>query len=123
MGAVAGPLSRSVLVAGNPGGAIVGTDFPEVAETVREAIGSDRLRIDTLKIFHDGVIETRTADMFDDYLEFFLGTIGALAFGEMRARRAGRSLTVPRSVAWGLLLVVVAFGVARNLPGLDALRP
>ena len=31
--------------------------------------GSDRLRIDTLKIFHDGVIETRTADMFDDYLD------------------------------------------------------
>jgi len=31
--------------------------------------GSDRLRIDTLKIFHDGVIETRTADMFEDYLD------------------------------------------------------
>ena len=31
--------------------------------------GSERVRIDTLKIFHDGVIETRTADMFDDYLD------------------------------------------------------
>jgi len=31
--------------------------------------GSERVRIDTLKIFNDGVIETRTADMFDDYLD------------------------------------------------------
>ena len=38
-------------------------------KTLNKKYGSDRLRIDTLKIFHDGVIETRTADMFDDYLD------------------------------------------------------
>tara|TARA_B110000467_G_C18300368_1_gene470936 strand:- start:347 stop:1726 length:1380 start_codon:yes stop_codon:yes gene_type:complete len=38
-------------------------------KTLNRNYGSDRLRIDTLKIFHDGVIETRTADMFDDYLD------------------------------------------------------
>ncbi|MBJ89229.1 MAG: amidohydrolase [Woeseia sp.] len=38
-------------------------------KALNEKYGSDRLRIDTLKIFHDGVIETRTADMFDDYLD------------------------------------------------------
>ena len=36
---------------------------------LNEKYAGDRLRIDTLKIFHDGVIETRTADMFDDYLD------------------------------------------------------
>ena len=41
----------------------------EQVKTLNEKYGSDRLRIDTLKIFHDGVIETRTADMFDDYLD------------------------------------------------------
>lgn len=45
VGALAGPLASSVLVDGNPGGAIVGTDFPEVAAAVRQAIGNERLRI------------------------------------------------------------------------------
>lgn len=47
-------------------------DYESAIEQVKELnakYGSDRLRIDTLKIFHDGVIETRTADMFDDYLD------------------------------------------------------
>jgi hypothetical protein len=44
------------------------TAIDQVKE-LNEKYGSDRLRIDTLKIFHDGVIETRTADMFDDYLD------------------------------------------------------
>ena len=47
-------------------------DYETAIDQVKELngkYGSDRLRIDTLKIFHDGVIETRTADMFDDYLD------------------------------------------------------
>jgi predicted amidohydrolase YtcJ len=36
---------------------------------MRQTYGSDRVRIDTLKVFLDGVIETRTADMSDDYLD------------------------------------------------------
>jgi len=47
-------------------------DYETAIDQVKEMnakYGSDRLRIDTLKIFHDGVIETRTADMFDDYLD------------------------------------------------------
>ena len=36
---------------------------------MRKAYGSDRVRIDTLKVFLDGVIETRTADMSEDYLD------------------------------------------------------
>ncbi len=34
---------------------------------MQKAYGSDRVRIDTLKVFLDGVIETRTADMSEDY--------------------------------------------------------
>ena len=47
-------------------------EYPTAIESVKRLnskYGTDRLRIDTLKIFHDGVIETRTADMFDDYLD------------------------------------------------------
>lgn len=50
----------------------VPSDYDTAIDQVKEMnakYGSDRLRIDTLKIFHDGVIETRTADMFDDYLD------------------------------------------------------
>ena len=50
-------------------------------KALNEKYGSDRLRIDTLKIFHDGVIETRTADMFDDYLDT-PGNSGASLFSE-----------------------------------------
>ena len=41
----------------------------QTVKTLSDKYSTDRLRIDTLKIFHDGVIETRTADMFDDYLD------------------------------------------------------
>jgi predicted amidohydrolase YtcJ len=47
-------------------------DLPNaVAELkrMRKAYGSERVRIDTLKVFLDGVIETRTADMTEDYLD------------------------------------------------------
>jgi predicted amidohydrolase YtcJ len=50
---------------------------------LNQKYGSDRLRIDTLKIFHDGVIETRTADMFDDYLDT-PGNSGASLFSEQQ---------------------------------------
>ncbi|MEE9230822.1 MAG: amidohydrolase family protein [Acidobacteriota bacterium] len=36
---------------------------------MRRAYGSDRVRIETLKVFLDGVIETRTADMSESYLD------------------------------------------------------
>ena len=61
-------------------------DYDTAVEQVLELnrkYGSDRLRIDTLKIFHDGVIETRTADMFDDYLDT-PGNSGASLFSEQQ---------------------------------------
>jgi hypothetical protein len=47
-------------------------DLPQAIATMKrmqKAYGSDRVRIDTLKVFLDGVIETRTADMSKDYLD------------------------------------------------------
>jgi hypothetical protein len=38
-------------------------------------------------------------------------------------RRAPRSTSLPPWAIWALLAVVVAFGVLRNLPGLDWLSP
>lgn len=45
VGVLAGPLSRGVLHEGNPGGAIVGSDYPEVIDAVREVLGGPKLRI------------------------------------------------------------------------------
>jgi hypothetical protein len=47
-------------------------DLPNAVANLKrmqKAYGSDRVRIDTLKVFLDGVIETRTADMSKDYLD------------------------------------------------------
>lgn len=46
LGALAGPLVADALAEDRPGGAIVGTAFPEVAKMVREAIAGKTLRID-----------------------------------------------------------------------------
>jgi predicted amidohydrolase YtcJ len=36
---------------------------------MRQKYGSDRMRVDTLKVFLDGVLETRTADLAEPYLD------------------------------------------------------
>ncbi len=45
LGALAGPLVADALAEGRPGGAILGTRFPEVTEMVREALGGSELRV------------------------------------------------------------------------------
>lgn len=45
VGALAGPLDAEALIDSQPTGAIVGSRFPEVANAVREALGSPSLRI------------------------------------------------------------------------------
>jgi len=45
VGCLAGPLSPRVLTEGAPGGGIVGTQFPEVADAVREAIAGVTMRL------------------------------------------------------------------------------
>lgn len=41
----------------------------ESLKKLAEKFNSDRIKIDTLKIFYDGVLETRTAALADDYLD------------------------------------------------------
>ncbi|MBX7192567.1 MAG: NAD(P)-binding domain-containing protein [Sandaracinaceae bacterium] len=45
IGCLAGPISVASLADGEPGGGIVGTEFPEVADAVRDAIGGPSLRL------------------------------------------------------------------------------
>jgi glycerol-3-phosphate dehydrogenase (NAD(P)+) len=45
VGALAGPLSAQALERGAPGGAIVGTQFPEIGDAVRQSIGGLALRV------------------------------------------------------------------------------
>ena len=45
VGALAGPLVAQALAEGQPGGGVIGTRFPEVAEAVRRAIAGPTLRI------------------------------------------------------------------------------
>ena len=45
VGCLAGPISAKSIAEGVPGGGIVGTGFPEVAEAVREAISGPTLRL------------------------------------------------------------------------------
>jgi glycerol-3-phosphate dehydrogenase (NAD(P)+) len=45
VGALAGPLVAKNLAGGHPGGAIIGSAFPEVIEAVTDAIGGPRLRV------------------------------------------------------------------------------
>jgi glycerol-3-phosphate dehydrogenase (NAD(P)+) len=45
VGALAGPLVAEALIEGTPSGVIVGTNFPEVGDAVREAIAGPQLRL------------------------------------------------------------------------------
>lgn len=45
VGALAGPVSADLLDAGTPGAGVVGSEFPEVVDAVRAAIGGPTLRI------------------------------------------------------------------------------
>ncbi len=77
VGALAGPLGNAVLVDGNPGGAIVGTDFPEVAEAVRLAIGSERLRVYET----DDRVGVEVGSALTGMLLFALGYAQGIGFG------------------------------------------
>ncbi|MCA9697149.1 MAG: NAD(P)-binding domain-containing protein [Myxococcales bacterium] len=45
IGALAGPISAELLIKATPGAGVVGSEFPEVVDAVRGAIGSPTLRI------------------------------------------------------------------------------
>lgn len=77
VGALAGPLVAKTLAEGQPGGGIIGSLFPEVAEAVAEALMGPRLRI------------YRTDDVIGVELANALGGIVALAMGYALAMKLG----------------------------------
>lgn len=65
------------------------SQLPKAIETLKRlgaAYNSDRVRIDTLKVFFDGVVETRTAHMLQDYSDT-PGNRGGALFGEAAMRQ------------------------------------
>jgi glycerol-3-phosphate dehydrogenase (NAD(P)+) len=77
VGALAGPLVSRTLAEGEPGGAVVGSLFPEVAHAVRDAIGGRSLRIyDT-----QDVIGVEMASAFVGLVALALGYAKGAGFG------------------------------------------
>lgn len=77
VGALAGPLVADSLVEGEPGGGIVGSLFPEVANAVREAIGGPRLRIYNT----DDVLGVEMASAFVGLIALTIGYAQGNGFG------------------------------------------
>ena len=77
VGALAGPLVAEALAKGTPGGGIVGSLFPEVAEAVRDAIGGPSLKIYST----DDVIGVELASALVGLLALALGYAQGLGIG------------------------------------------
>jgi glycerol-3-phosphate dehydrogenase (NAD(P)+) len=77
VGALAGPLVADALAKGTPGGGIVGSLFPEVAEMVREAIAGPALKI----YGTDDVVGVELASALVGLLALALGYAQGLGIG------------------------------------------
>jgi glycerol-3-phosphate dehydrogenase (NAD(P)+) len=77
VGVLAGPLVATALAQGQPGGGIVGSLFPEVADAVREAIGGPRLRIYAT----EDVVGVEVASAFVGLIALALGYAKHAGFG------------------------------------------
>jgi glycerol-3-phosphate dehydrogenase (NAD(P)+) len=120
VGALAGPITTEILSSATPGAGVVGSEFPEVIEAVREAIGGPTLRIYN----SDDLRGVELAAALTGLLLFTIGfatrvgfgpaTIGALATrGVAEVARIGRALgarvdTFAGLACFGDLLAAVA---------------
>jgi glycerol-3-phosphate dehydrogenase (NAD(P)+) len=77
VGALAGPLVANALASGQPGGGIVGSLFPEVADAVCDAIAGKRLRIYRT----DDVVGVEVASAMVGLMALALGYAQGLGFG------------------------------------------
>ncbi len=77
IGCLAGPVSAACLAEGHPGGGIVGTEFPEVADAVREAIAGPTLRLYQT----EDLVGTETSSALVGLLALALGYALELGFG------------------------------------------
>lgn len=77
VGVLAGPLVARSLTEGQPGGGLVGTLFPEVADAVRDAIGGPTLRI----YGTDDVVGAEVGSAFVGLIAVALGYARETGFG------------------------------------------
>jgi len=109
VGALAGPLVARGLVEGEPGGGIVGTLFPEVADAVRGALGGPTLRIyDT-----DDVIGVEVVSAFVSLITLAMGYAKAGGFGP-----GTLSVLATRGMAEATRVVIARGGSERTPAGL-----
>lgn len=120
VGALAGPITAEILSSATPGAGVVGSEFPEVAEAMRAAIGGPTLRI----YDSDDLRGVELAAALTGLLLFTIGfatrvgfgpaTIGALATrGVAEVARIGKALgarvdTFAGLACFGDLLAAVA---------------
>lgn len=77
IGCLAGPISAATLADGVPGGGIIGTEFPEVVDAVREAIAGPALRL-----YHtDDLVGCETGSALVGLLALALGYALEMDFG------------------------------------------
>lgn len=109
VGALAGPLVARGLAEGEPGGGIVGTLFPEVADAVRGALGGPTLRIyDT-----DDVVGVELASAFVSLITLAMGYAKAAGFGP-----GTLSVLATRGMAEATRVTVARGGSERTIAGL-----
>lgn len=124
VGVLAGPLVAGALAEGRPGGAVVGTRYPEIAAAVRSAIAGAQLRVyDT-----DDVVGVEVASACVGVLSLALGCGDALGVGPAalatiatrgmaEAARLGDAFGARRATFGGLAgmgdLIAVVAGDAR----------
>ncbi len=109
VGALAGPLVARGLTDGEPGGGIVGTLFPEVAQAVRDALGGPTLRIyDTTD-----VVGVEIASAFVGLVTLAMGYAKAAGFGP-----GTLSVLATRGMAEATRVIEARGGSARTCSGL-----
>jgi glycerol-3-phosphate dehydrogenase (NAD(P)+) len=87
LGVLAGPLVADALAAGTPGGAIVGTLFPEVADAVRESLAGQSLRVYQTEDVVGVEVASAMVGMLALALGFAAGIgVGPSALGTMATR-------------------------------------
>lgn len=77
VGALAGPITAEILSSATPGAGVVGSDFPEVVDAVRNAIGGPTLRI----YASDDLCGVELAAALTGLLLFTIGFAARVGFG------------------------------------------
>lgn len=109
IGCLAGPVSADCLAEGQPGGGIVGTEFPEVADAVRDAIAGPMLRLYQT----DDLVGCETSSALVGLLALALGYAIEMGFGP-----STRAVLMTRGMAEAARIGVSLGGEERTYAGM-----